>query len=133
MSQVCDCGHMYNSLYITCPAVLLRDMYRSSWTANRVYFLQINHCLLQIYTDLIILINHSFSVNVILRYCTKFAYLHTTFRRRDVNRKKAAQLLREGKRSEARDCLTKCIDITPHMALQLMNVCTAGVSSLLLF
>lgn len=44
------------------------------------------------------------------------------YRRRDMNRKKAAQLLREGKRSEARDCLAQCIDITPHMALELMNV-----------
>lgn len=45
--------------------------------------------------------------------------------RRETHRKKAAQFLREGKRSEARDCLTKCIDITPHMALELMNACRA--------
>jgi len=44
------------------------------------------------------------------------------FRRRALNRKKAAQLLSEGKRAEARDCLAQCIDISPHMALQLMNV-----------
>jgi len=44
-------------------------------------------------------------------------------RRRAVNRKKAAQLLMEGKRSEARDCLAQCIDITPQMALELINVC----------
>ena len=44
------------------------------------------------------------------------------FRRREVYRKKAAQFMREGKRSEARDCLTKCIDITSAMALELMNV-----------
>jgi hypothetical protein len=43
-------------------------------------------------------------------------------RRRETNRKKAAQLLREGKRAEARDCLARCIDITPQMALELMNV-----------
>ncbi|KAK3770564.1 hypothetical protein RRG08_010753 [Elysia crispata] len=43
--------------------------------------------------------------------------------RRELNRKKAAQLLREGKKSEARDCLQKCVDITPQMALNLMNVC----------
>jgi len=44
-------------------------------------------------------------------------------RRRALNRKKAAQLLMEGKRSEARDCLAQCIDITPQMALELINVC----------
>jgi len=42
--------------------------------------------------------------------------------RRALNRKKAAQLLLEGKRSEARDCLAQCIDITPQMALELINV-----------
>ena len=30
----------------------------------------------------------------------------------------------EGKRSEARDCLAQCIDITPQMALELINVCS---------
>lgn len=39
-----------------------------------------------------------------------------------MNRKKAAQLLREGKRAEARDALVQCIDITSQMALELMNV-----------
>ncbi|GFS11584.1 exonuclease 1 [Elysia marginata] len=43
--------------------------------------------------------------------------------RRELNRKKAAQFLREGKRSEAKECLQKCVDITPQMALNLMNVC----------
>jgi len=43
--------------------------------------------------------------------------------KRDVHRKKAAQLLREGKRAEARDALTKCIDISPQMALELMKAC----------
>ena len=44
------------------------------------------------------------------------------FRRREMYRKKAAQFLREGKKTEARDCLSKCVDITPQMALELMNV-----------
>ena len=101
-----------------------RAMHHLSRTANQVYFVENNHHLLQICTDLIDLIK-----SLVFGECN-FTLLHqicifvTTFRRRDVNRKKAAQLLREGKRSEARDCLTKCIDITPHMALQLMNVCT---------
>ncbi|ELU04231.1 hypothetical protein CAPTEDRAFT_95129 [Capitella teleta] len=43
--------------------------------------------------------------------------------RRELNRKKAAQLLRDGKRKEARDALVQCIDITPQMALELMNAC----------
>ncbi|ESO01888.1 hypothetical protein HELRODRAFT_106350 [Helobdella robusta] len=45
--------------------------------------------------------------------------------RRNANRKKAAQLLREGKKAEARDCLVQCIDITPHMALELIKACRA--------
>ncbi|XP_064600916.1 exonuclease 1-like [Liolophura sinensis] len=43
--------------------------------------------------------------------------------RREINRKKAAQFLREGKRAEARDCFQKCVDITPEMALELMKAC----------
>ena len=48
--------------------------------------------------------------------------VYVMIRRRAMNRKKAAQLLMEGKRSEARDCLAQCIDITPQMALELINV-----------
>ena len=44
------------------------------------------------------------------------------FRKRDMYRKKAAQLLREGNRAEARECLQRCIDISPEMALRLMEV-----------
>ncbi|XP_060571925.1 exonuclease 1-like [Ruditapes philippinarum] len=43
--------------------------------------------------------------------------------KRELNKKKAAQFLREGKRAEARECLQRCIDITPEMALELMNTC----------
>ncbi|ESO87703.1 hypothetical protein LOTGIDRAFT_127400 [Lottia gigantea] len=43
--------------------------------------------------------------------------------RRELYRKKAAEYLRAGQRAEARDCLQKCIDITPQMALELMNTC----------
>jgi len=50
-----------------------------------------------------------------------------TIRRRAVNRKKAAQLLMEGKRQEARDCLVQCVDITPQMALELINVCQSDL------
>ena len=46
-------------------------------------------------------------------------------RRRETYRKKAAQLLREGRRAEARECLQRCVDITPTMALELMNVSRA--------
>lgn len=46
------------------------------------------------------------------------------FRKREINKKKAAQLLREGKRAEARECLQRCIDISPDMALNLMTVST---------
>ncbi|XP_060070849.1 exonuclease 1-like [Ylistrum balloti] len=45
--------------------------------------------------------------------------------KREMYRKKAAQMLREGKRAEARECLQRCIDISPEMALELMNTCRA--------
>ncbi|KAL8615225.1 hypothetical protein ACOMHN_050266 [Nucella lapillus] len=45
--------------------------------------------------------------------------------RRELNRKKAAQLLREGRRAEAKECLQRCVDISSHMALELMNACRA--------
>nr|KAG5712912.1 hypothetical protein BaRGS_007509 [Batillaria attramentaria] len=45
--------------------------------------------------------------------------------KREMNRKRAAQLLREGKRAEAKECLQRCVDISPQMALELMNVCRA--------
>ena len=41
-----------------------------------------------------------------------------------MNRKKAAQFLREGKRAEARECLARCVDVTAKMALELMKVTT---------
>ncbi|XP_074662226.1 uncharacterized protein LOC141914815 isoform X2 [Tubulanus polymorphus] len=44
-----------------------------------------------------------------------------TDQRRSQYKKKAAQYLREGKRAEARDCFTKCIDVTPEMALETMQ------------
>ncbi|XP_033734001.1 exonuclease 1-like [Pecten maximus] len=45
--------------------------------------------------------------------------------KREIYRKKAAQMLREGKRAEARECLQRCIDISPEMALELMKTCRA--------
>ncbi|KAK3587807.1 hypothetical protein CHS0354_042771 [Potamilus streckersoni] len=45
--------------------------------------------------------------------------------KRDLNRKRAAQFLREGKRTEARECLQRSIDISPEMALELMNAVRA--------
>ena len=47
--------------------------------------------------------------------------LYVIVRRREVNKKKAAQLLREGRRSEARDALQKCVDINSDMAVKLMK------------
>ncbi|XP_036362975.1 exonuclease 1 isoform X2 [Octopus sinensis] len=43
--------------------------------------------------------------------------------RRKVYRQKAAQFLKEGKRSEAKECLQRCVDITPDMARKLIEVC----------
>ncbi|XP_067681752.1 exonuclease 1-like isoform X2 [Haliotis asinina] len=48
---------------------------------------------------------------------------NTRKERREMNRKKAAAYLREGKRSEAKECLQRSVDVTPQMALQLMNAC----------
>ena len=37
-------------------------------------------------------------------------------------RKKAAQCLAEGRHNEARECFTRCIDCTPKMALEVIQV-----------
>ncbi|KAL6101450.1 exo1 [Pungitius sinensis] len=42
--------------------------------------------------------------------------------RREANLQKGRQLLRDGKLSEARDCFTRCINITPTMAHNLIKV-----------
>ncbi|XP_072247658.1 exonuclease 1 [Leuresthes tenuis] len=48
--------------------------------------------------------------------------------RREANLQKGRQLLREGKLSEARDCFTRCINITPSMAHNLIKAArTRGV------
>ena len=69
-------------------------------------------------------LNDDFDINRRCRRLTRNIRMHVCVvsRRRALNRKKAAQLLLEGKRSEARDCLAQCIDITPQMALELINV-----------
>ncbi|KAG7222246.1 hypothetical protein INR49_016404, partial [Caranx melampygus] len=45
--------------------------------------------------------------------------------RREANLQKGRQLLREGKLSEARDCFTRCVNITPAMAHNLIKVARA--------
>ncbi|XP_057704538.1 exonuclease 1 isoform X2 [Corythoichthys intestinalis] len=45
--------------------------------------------------------------------------------RREANLQKGRQLLRDGKLSEARDCFTRCINITPAMAHNLIKVARA--------
>ncbi|XP_041644830.1 exonuclease 1 [Cheilinus undulatus] len=45
--------------------------------------------------------------------------------RREANLQKGRQLLREGKVSEARDCFTRCVNITPAMAHNLIKVARA--------
>nr|CAB3224708.1 exonuclease 1-like [Phallusia mammillata] len=42
-------------------------------------------------------------------------------KRRKENLERGRQLLREGNLSAARDCFTKCISVTPSMALEVMN------------
>ncbi|XP_071790435.1 uncharacterized protein [Asterias amurensis] len=41
--------------------------------------------------------------------------------RRELYSKKGRQFLREGKLSEARDCFTKCVNVTPQMALEVIK------------
>ncbi|XP_061141187.1 exonuclease 1 isoform X2 [Syngnathus typhle] len=51
--------------------------------------------------------------------------------RREVNLHKGRQLLREGKLSEARDCFTRCVNITPDMAHHVIKAARArGVDCL---
>ncbi|CAK6973679.1 exonuclease 1 [Scomber scombrus] len=45
--------------------------------------------------------------------------------RRETNLQKGRQLLREGKLSEARDCFTRCVNITPAMAHNLIKAARA--------
>uniref|UniRef100_A0A3Q3LPW5 Exonuclease 1 n=1 Tax=Mastacembelus armatus TaxID=205130 RepID=A0A3Q3LPW5_9TELE len=45
--------------------------------------------------------------------------------RREANLQKGRQLLREGKLSEARDCFTRCVNITPTMAHNLIKAARA--------
>ncbi|XP_071337657.1 exonuclease 1 [Trachinotus anak] len=45
--------------------------------------------------------------------------------RREANLQKGRQLLREGKLSEARDCFTRCVNITPAMAHSLIKAARA--------
>ncbi|XP_061913743.1 exonuclease 1 isoform X2 [Entelurus aequoreus] len=45
--------------------------------------------------------------------------------RREANLQKGRQLLREGKLSEARDCFTRCVNITPAMAHNLIKTARA--------
>ncbi|XP_038593874.1 LOW QUALITY PROTEIN: exonuclease 1-like [Micropterus salmoides] len=45
--------------------------------------------------------------------------------RREANLQKGRQLLREGKVSEARDCFTRCVNITPAMAHNLIKAARA--------
>lgn len=43
-------------------------------------------------------------------------------RSKDAYKKKAAQFLMEGKRTEARECFQRSIDCTPQMALDVIQV-----------
>ncbi|XP_078505523.1 exonuclease 1 isoform X2 [Lissotriton helveticus] len=48
--------------------------------------------------------------------------------RRQINLQKGKQLLREGKLSEARECFTRCVNVTPAMALEVIKAArTHGV------
>jgi 5'-3' exonuclease len=46
----------------------------------------------------------------------------TRHQSREKNRVKALSLDKEGKHSEARECFTKAVDVTPEMAYQLIKV-----------
>lgn len=59
--------------------------------------------------------------SVMLQYC----FVYVPHRRREANLQKGRQLLREGKVSAARDCFTRCVNITPVMAHNLIKVKTS--------
>nr|XP_046257985.1 exonuclease 1 isoform X2 [Scatophagus argus] len=87
--------------------------------------------------------------NQYVLYCMKFVDMLLTFRvkpilvfdgrslpskqgvekarreRREANLQKGRQLLREGRLSEARDCFTRCVNITPNMAHNLIKAARA--------
>lgn len=43
-------------------------------------------------------------------------------RSKETYRRKAAQLLKEGRANEARECFQRCIECTPKMALEVIQV-----------
>lgn len=47
-------------------------------------------------------------------------------RRRELYMQKGKQFLKDGKVNEARDAFTKCISVTPKMALDVMKVITTS-------
>lgn len=48
-----------------------------------------------------------------------------SFRNRERNRKKAKELLREGKANEARECFQRCVEVTSEMASEVIRACRA--------
>lgn len=48
---------------------------------------------------------------------------YPVIRKREENRKLARKYLQEGKKREAWECFTKCVDITPEMARAFIKVC----------
>lgn len=51
--------------------------------------------------------------------------MNFTIRNRIKNRRKAKELLREGKIKEARECFQRCVDITSTMAHEVIKACRA--------
>lgn len=64
--------------------------------------------------------------SVMFQYC----FIYVPYRHREANLRKGRQLLREGKLSEARDCFTRCVNITPVMAHNLIKVKTSSFRGL---
>lgn len=76
------------------------------------------------------------SLSIKMSFCFKFChrrqycFIDVPHRRREANLQKGRQLLREGKVSEARDCFTRCVNITPVMAHNLIKVKTFSFKGL---
>lgn len=71
-----------------------------------------------------------FAADMLPSVAFQYCFLRVPHRRREANLQKGRQLLREGKVSEARDCFTRCVNITPVMAHNLIKVKTSSFRSL---
>lgn len=59
----------------------------------------------------------------LLKYLFKYMYFSFIYRDREINRRKANELMQMGQHAEARNLIKRSIDITHEMALKLIKEC----------